>query len=111
MIDHGYILSAILITAAITWGLRAVSFVALAPLQHSSLLAYLGERMPVGIMVILSVYTVQDMDPTALLPALTTIAGLVATIALHMWRGNATLSIFGGTGIYVVLATALNAVA
>ena len=30
-----------------------------------------------------------------------------ATVGLHLWRRNPTLSIFAGTGIYVLLASTL----
>ena len=103
MPEPAYIISAVAVAGLITWLLRAAPFVMLAPLRNSELLAYLGLRMPVGIMLILAVYTVQDVplgQVSALAPVL---IALAVTVALHLWRGKMTVSIFGGTGVYVAL--------
>jgi len=101
--EPAYILAAVLVAGAITWTLRAAPFVMLAPLRNSQLLAYLGERMPVGIMLILAAYTVQDAGWGQLAAALPVAIALAATVALHIWRGQMILSIFAGTGVYVAL--------
>lgn len=103
MPEPAYILAAVLVAGAITWTLRAAPFVMLAPLRNSQLLAYLGERMPVGIMLILAAYTVQDAGLGQLATALPVVIALAVTVALHLWRGQMILSIFGGTGVYVAL--------
>lgn len=102
-----YILTAILLTGAITWILRALPFALLAPLRDSELLDYLGTRMPVGIMVILTVYTLIDLDTTTTSMAGTALIALAVTIGLHLWRSNMLLSLFSGTAVYVVLASIL----
>lgn len=107
--EHSYLLAGILISAAITWSMRAVPFTMLAPLRDSDLLAYLGERMPVGIMLILAVYTVRDVNPVELVSAGPTALALAITAVLQWWRGNATLSIFSGTAVYVTLASLIAA--
>ena len=107
MPDHAYVLSGVLIAAAITWTLRALPFAVLAPLRDSRLLAFLGLRMPVGIMIILTVYTLVDLDPGSARSAGPVLAGLAVTIGLHLWKNNMTLSIFGGTAIYVLIASLL----
>lgn len=105
MPEPGYILSAILIAGLITWMLRAVPFMMLASLRNSRLLAYIGERMPVGIMAILAVYTLQGTELTSFSAVGATIIALGVTIGLHIWRRQMILSIFGGTAVYVVLAS------
>ena len=107
MPDPSYVLSGIAVSAAVTWALRAVPFAMLAPLRHSALLAYVGDRMPVGVMVILAAYTVQDTDPAALASVGPTLLALAVTIGLHLWRGHMTLSIFAGTAVYVVVTSAI----
>lgn len=105
MPNNPYILSGILIVAAVTWALRALPFAMLAPLRDSSLLNYLGERMPVGIMCILIVYTLADVNLRSAAEALPAAAALAVTIGLHLWRRNAIISIFTGTATYVLLAS------
>jgi len=88
MSDPWHILASILVAAGITWALRAVPFALLAPLRNSELLTYLGERMPVGIMLILAAYTVRDTSFAELSDAGTVILAMAVTAALHLWRGE-----------------------
>lgn len=111
MPDQWYVLSAILIAAALTWMMRAAPFAMIAPLRDSDLMTYVGERMPVGIMVILAVYTVRDVDLTVLTSVGPTVVALAVTVALQLWRSNAIVSIFTGTAVYVALASTLAAAA
>ncbi|EGD43229.1 branched-chain amino acid transport protein [Nocardioidaceae bacterium Broad-1] len=109
MTDPWYVLSAIAVSAAVTWALRAVPFAMLAPLRHSALMAHIGERMPVGMMVILAAYTLRDTDPAAFTSAGPAVLALALTIGLHVWRGSMTLSIFAGTAAYVLVTSVLAA--
>jgi len=107
--DPWYVLSAVLVSAAVTWTLRAAPFAMLAPLRHSALLAYIGDRMPVGVMVILAAYTLRGTDPVVLASAGPAALALAITIGLHLWRGSMTLSIFAGTAAYVLMTSAIAA--
>ncbi len=63
--------------------------------------------MPLGVMVILLAYTLRSLplaDPVRALPG---ILALAVTLALHLWRRNAVLSILGGTVVHVALASTL----
>jgi branched-subunit amino acid transport protein AzlD len=80
---------------------------ALTPLRASTVVDYLSTRMPVGVMVILAVYTLRDFSPAAPYQALATTLALAATLGLHLWRHNAVLSILGGTAVHVTLASTL----
>jgi branched chain amino acid efflux pump len=103
--EISYILSVVLVASAVTWALRAVPFALLAPLRHSSLLPYLAERMPVGVMAILTVYTLRHVDLVDVGSVVPASVGMVVTAALHLWRGNMILSLGGGTALYVVMAS------
>lgn len=103
MPEISYIIAAVAVAGAITWLLRAAPFVMLAPLRESALLAYLGECMPVGIMLILAVYTVQDLPLGQVSASAPVVIALTVTVALQLWRGKMTWSIFAGTGVYVAL--------
>ncbi|WP_395294051.1 branched-chain amino acid transporter permease [Kitasatospora hibisci] len=107
MPDTPYLLAAIGVSAAVTWGLRALPFAALAPLRASAVLHFLSVRMPVGVMVILTVYSLRDLPVASPLRAAPTLLALAATLGLHLWRRNAVLSILGGTAVHVALASTL----
>ncbi len=107
MADNGQILAGVLVAAAVTWGLRAAPFALLAPMRDSALLADLNRWMPAGIMLILVVYTIADVDPTSLTAVGPPALALAVTVGLHLWRGSLTLSIFAGTAVHVVLASLL----
>ncbi|MFE7112011.1 branched-chain amino acid transporter permease [Streptomyces sp. NPDC057575] len=104
MPDTLYAIAAILVSAAVTWVLRALPFAALAPLRASATIQFLSTRMPAGVMVILVVYCLRDL-PVAQSRALASLAALAVTIGLHLWRRNALLSILGGTAAHVALAS------
>ncbi|QEU90299.1 branched-chain amino acid transporter permease [Streptomyces kanamyceticus] len=104
MPDARYAVAAVVITAAVTWTLRALPFAALAPLRASGTVQYLSTRMPAGVMLILVVYCLRDIpltQPRALAP----VVALAVTVGLHLWRRNALLSIVGGTAVHVILAS------
>lgn len=103
MHESGYILSGILVAAAVTWTLRAAPFLLLGRLEHSELLTYLGQRMPVGILIILTAYTMRDTSFSRLDSAAPMMCGLVVTVGLHLWKRNPTLSIFAGTAVAVLV--------
>lgn len=107
MPDDLRILASILLAGAITWGLRAAPFALLAPLRDSELLANLGRWMPAGIMLILVVHTLGDLDPTSVVAVGPVAASLAVTVGLHLWRRSLTLSIFAGTAVHVALASGL----
>lgn len=105
MSEPSYILAAVGVAAGITWALRALPFAVLAPLQESRLLPYIGDRLGVGVMIILVTYTLEDLDlvsPSVSVPAA---IALAVTIGLHLWRGNMILSLLVGTVTHVVLAS------
>lgn len=109
MPETPYILAAILISAAVTWTLRAIPFAFVARMRRSAVLPYLNEYMPPGIMVILVFYTVRH-TPVSITPlTVAVIAGLITTVGLHLWRSNATLSVLCGTAAHVILASTLPA--
>lgn len=97
--------AAVAAAAAVTWGLRALPFTALAPLRASAVVGYLSARMPLGVMVILVAYTLRALPLAIPAQALPDILALTTTIGLHLWRRNAVLSILGGTAIHALAST------
>ena len=104
MPDAPYLISAVAVAAAVTWALRALPFTVLAPLRASAAVSYLRPRMPLGVMVILVVYSLRGLSLAGPAQALPDILALAATIGLHLWRHNAVLSILAGTVLHVALA-------
>ncbi|ANW63340.1 branched-chain amino acid ABC transporter [Mycobacterium sp. djl-10] len=105
MPDNGYIALLVLISAAVTWMLRALPFAVLAPMRHSSVVRYLSVHMPVGVMVMLAVYTVHGAARQTPAEVGWLAVGVAVTAGLHLWRGQALLSIAVGTATYVTLLT------
>ncbi|MFK0132427.1 branched-chain amino acid transporter permease [Streptomyces rubiginosohelvolus] len=106
MPDARYAIAAILVTAAVTWALRALPFAVLAPMRASTTVQYLSARMPAGVMVILVVYCLHDL-PMTQARAVAPLVALAVTVALHLWRRSAVLSILGGTVAHVTLASTI----
>lgn len=105
MPETTYILGVVAAATAVTWALRAVPFAVLAPLRHSSLLPYLAARMPVGVLAILTIYTLRHVDVVDASSVVPAAVGIIVTTALHVWRRNMILSLIIGTGAYVALVS------
>lgn len=96
-------LIAVLIMAAVTFGLRAFPFVARGFIAHHKRIQLLGRRLPVAMMVLLTLYAMnvhnwsQPSDGYAPLIAVALVA------LLQLWRRHALLSILAGTGVYMGL--------
>ncbi len=106
MPSTGYLLAGIAIAAVITVGLRLAPFGLATVLRDSPLLADFGKWMPAGAVVVLAVYCMAQVDYAAPAHGLPQVAGVAATVAAHLWRRNAVLSIVAGTGVCVALSYA-----
>ncbi|MGE2733273.1 branched-chain amino acid transporter permease [Mycolicibacterium vaccae] len=107
MPDNAYIAALVILSAAITWTLRALPFAVLAPLRQSRVVTYLGLHMPVGVMIILAIYTLRTVAGETALQRGYLLFAVALTTGLHLWRGNAVLSILIGTASYVALMSLL----
>ncbi|MGK2868508.1 MAG: branched-chain amino acid transporter permease [Mycobacterium sp.] len=103
MPDTGHIAILVAVSAAVTWALRALPFAVLAPMRHSAVVRYLSLHMPLGVMVMLAIYTIRDAPEAAPRQQLWLAIAIVVTAGLQLWRRQALLSICIGTGIYVAL--------
>jgi branched-subunit amino acid transport protein AzlD len=101
--DNGYIALLVVVSAAVTWALRALPFAALAPLRGSTVVKYLSVHMPVGVMVVLAIYTLRTVAGDTATQLLWLVIAVAVTAGLHLWRGQALLSILVGTASYVTL--------
>ena len=103
MIDTTYALGVLAAMAAVTFGLRALPFLAARFLQSHPLVQRLGRFLPLAIMTLLLLHTLvgsakeNPSGPWAELAAIATVVGL------QWWRKHALLSILAGTALYVLL--------
>ncbi|WP_432890148.1 branched-chain amino acid transporter permease [Kribbella sp. CA-245084] len=103
MPDPTYIATALAVAVTITVALRALPFAMKSALNESALLADIGRWMPLGAITILAIYCLAGIDLTTPSHGVPEIAGVAATIAIHLWRRNAVLSIVTGTAACLVL--------
>lgn len=100
-----YLTAAVAISAAVTWGLRALPFAVLTPLRGSAVLRGLALQMPVGIMLILALYTLHQARPDTWPAFVPTALALAAAVGLHLKTRNAVISVLGATALHVLLST------
>lgn len=98
----GHILASLVVMGAVTVLLRWLPFVFIRSLRDSALVGFLGVTMPVGVMAALVAYTLTGRtgDPGGWWAAP---VALAATVALHLWRRSAAVSILAGTALYMLL--------
>lgn len=99
-----YLIAILAVAGIVTVLLRAVPFALLAPIRESRLIKWLGRRMAVGIMAILSVYTMMDVAWSDLQATVPTLVALVVTVGLHLWKHNLMISILNGTVVCIALS-------
>ena len=64
---------------------------------------YLGGVLPGAIIAILVIYCLKGLPAAGGQEAAFQLGALAVTAALHLWRRNTLLSIFGGTAVYMLL--------
>lgn len=104
MPSNGYIISAILLAAAITFVLRLIPFGIKNILRDKPIINNLAAWVPLGAMVCLAVYVLAAIDYSSPNTATPYLAGVAVTVALQLWRRNLALSLLGGTATCVILA-------
>ena len=104
MLSTGAAIAAIAVMAIVTFLTRVLPFLLFDRGESPpKLVLYLGRVLPPAIIAMLIVYCVRGVTfsaPAGWVPTL--LAGLAAVL-LHLWKGNDLLSIFGATGLYMVL--------
>lgn len=101
-------LASIFVMSIVTFFTRALPFLLFDRGDHPpKIVLYLGKVLPPAIIAMLIVYCLKGVTFATVggwLPTL--LAGLTAVL-LHLWKGNDLLSIFGATGLYMVLVQAV----
>ena len=71
--------------------------------QAPRFITWLGGYLPRAVMAMILVYCLKDLHFAAVSGWLPPLAGVAATVALHVWRRQMSLSIVGGTAVYMIL--------
>jgi branched-subunit amino acid transport protein AzlD len=94
--------AAIAIMGIITFFTRSFPFIFFGKKQPSNVVLFLGEYIPPVIISILLVYCLKVIDFTKGSHGLSELISVFVVVALHLWKRNALISIFGGTALYMI---------
>lgn len=108
MTNISNILLAVFCTAVVILLERAFPFLLFSRKTPPKIITFIEQYIPPMVMAALLFYCIKDInfvteasiDYKGFIPY---IVGVGSTIALHLWKRNSLLSIFGGTGIYMIL--------
>lgn len=82
---------------------RAFPFLLFSRREPPAFLRFIERFIPSAVMAILIVYCLKDIDWLSWPSGVRELAGIGLVAALHAWKKNAMLSIFGGTAFYMIL--------
>lgn len=101
--DPVHLLIITALVALATFATRAVPFVFFNSRAPPEILTTIEKNLPPMILMLLVIYCLKDVQWLQIpygVPEMFTIATVTG---LHLWKRNAMLSIFTGTGLYMVL--------
>lgn len=103
MIDVTHSILLITITAVITFGLRAVPFLLFGGSKAMPpIIKTIANKLPPAIMAVLVIYCLKsDITAIGSGTAVSAIA-VITVVGVHLWKRNTLLSVFAGTGIYML---------
>ena len=88
---------------------RVIPFIFLPDGKETpKIIIYLGRVLPAACMGLLIIYCLKDVTLLDYPYGLPEAIGIASVAILHKWKGNALLSIFGGTILYMVLVHILD---
>jgi branched-subunit amino acid transport protein AzlD len=96
-------LLSILIMALLTFLTRAFPFIFFSKNKPPTLLLLVERAIPPMVILILVLYTLKDIAWSQAPYGIPEVICMVLVGILHAWKKNPLLSIFGGTGIYMIL--------
>lgn len=99
-----YTLIQILVMALVTALLRFLPFIVFPDGKNRpKIITYLGTVLPYGVMAMLVIYCLKGVSLLTWPHGIPELLAILAVVALHLWKKNTLLSIFGGTAFYMVL--------
>lgn len=102
------ILLAIAVMTAITFAQKYLPFVTLSSVADNRAVQYLGKKLPSGVMLILSLFTLKEAAHQGDVVLTASLAAAIFTALIHIWFRHALLSIFGGVIVYGLLKSFLS---
>ena len=94
----------LLVTALCTYITRALPFwVFRGKGELPKSISYLGKILPGAIMATLVVYCLRSTSFMSIGSFLPQLIAVIVVAALHLWKRNTLLSIFGGTAVYMII--------
>lgn len=96
-------LAIIALAGIITYGSRRMPFFFFSDGRAPQIIIYLGKVLPSAMMALLIVYSLKDTNLSSFPYGLYEVIAVISVVALHRWKSNSLLSIFGGTAIYMLL--------
>lgn len=104
MADSAYVAAFIAVTALATFATRAIPFLFFSRHTEHPLVQHLGRYLPAAVMALLAtIFLQRSAHWSAPLPGLDALVPGLLVIAVHLWRGNALLSIASGTIAYMAI--------
>ena len=108
MLSTGAAIAAIAVMAIVTFLTRVLPFLLFDRGESPpKLVLYLGRVLPPAIIAMLIIYCLKDLSFLSLGGWAPQLISVAAVVALHLWKHNNLLSIFGGTVLYMVLVQAV----
>ncbi|MCS5591222.1 MAG: AzlD domain-containing protein [Gammaproteobacteria bacterium] len=95
-----YLLIVIAIMSAATFATRLPPFVLFSSREQHPLLQFIAKYTPPMVMSVLVIYMLKSVDHLSAQGLYAAIA-LAVTIAVHLWRRNALMSIVAGTATFM----------
>lgn len=83
--------------------LRSFPFLLFSKKEPPAFIRFIEKYIPSMVIACLLVYCLKDVRLTAFPFGLPAGLALATTVALHLWKNNAMLSIFGSTALYMIL--------
>ena len=96
-------LLATLVAALVIFATRLFPFALFSKREPPPLLRFVEKYIPPMLMAILLVSCLKDVDFLHRPSGLPQLVALAFTVTTYLWKGNARVSIFGGTIIYMIL--------
>jgi len=98
-----HVLLSICIAGVVTVFVRVLPFLFFRKREVPGVIRYLEGHLPPMVMIILVVYSIRNIQWTVFPHGIPVIAGMILVTALHLWKKNPLLSIFGGTVFYMAV--------
>lgn len=102
--SNTYVVIIILLSAAVTFGLRALPFALFGRGKTvPPIIKKLGDLLPYAVIAALVVYCLKDVTTFGAVDNAKILGASAAVVVTHLWKRNTILSITVGTVLYMIL--------